>query len=36
VGRDVRAPLLPLAPDALERLRGELERVAGHDMLAVG
>jgi dihydrodipicolinate synthase/N-acetylneuraminate lyase len=35
MGRDVRAPLLPLAPDAVERLRAELERVAGHDKLAV-
>jgi dihydrodipicolinate synthase/N-acetylneuraminate lyase len=31
---DVRAPLLPLQPEAIEHLRGELERLLGEDALA--
>jgi dihydrodipicolinate synthase/N-acetylneuraminate lyase len=31
---DVRAPLLPLRPEAIEHLRGELERLLGEDALA--
>ncbi|MBV8734796.1 MAG: hypothetical protein JO120_08465 [Solirubrobacterales bacterium] len=31
---DVRAPLLPLPPEAADRLRGELERLLGAEVFA--